>query len=154
MGFGTQSSSSSSRETSLTRAQADVVRRREGQYQSVFFPELVAELTAAGDSASTSQYGRAARQRVGSAYASGKRQLSQSLEQRGLADSGIGAMSLQSLEMARSNALADALSQAEEQRRARKMQLLQMGGSLSPTPTTAAPMAQQASGSGFNVAFK
>ena len=151
MGGSKQSSSGRSRtvETQLSRAQTRILETRERQYQASFLPALLGELEATRDVGRVARGAQPAARDVQRSFQAGQRQLSQAVAQRGLQGSGFEAVGLAGLQQARASALSDALfrsRRAEEQRRA---QLIQMGGALSPTPTTAAPMGQrQAQSSG------
>ena len=146
--------SSSSGETSLSRAQAALLGAREKQYQSFFFPELIRELNDSNQRTNNTAFAREAVQSTNRAFQGANQQFQQQTAQRGLAGSGIEVQGLASLNSARARALGDAMMKAELAKQQKKSQLLQMGGSLSPQPTTAAPMSSESEQkSGFGMGF-
>lgn len=142
MGGGSKSSGSGgSSETSLTRAQGDLLKQREQFFQTYFAPYLIQETKAAFTPGAEAPDTAAAAGDVNRAFAPAANELNRSLAQRGVAPaSGANMLAQQSLQAARSSALADAYMKARSGQQGRQMQLLQMGGALAPTPTTAAPM--------------
>lgn len=129
----------------LASQQTRILRQREEQYQRIFAPQLFAQLQqaaagAAGNTATPLLQQNAAR--INQSFQQGQGQLTQSLAQRGLAGSGLEAAGLTAMQTARSSALSDAYMQAQQAEQARLGQLLQMGGAMSPTPVTSAPIMQ------------
>jgi hypothetical protein len=144
MSGGNQKSSTS--DTALSNEQAAILRQREQQYQKFFFPELMREMNDANNPAGNSMFAQQAVQSTNQAFQGANQQFQQQAAQRGLAGSGVEIQGLASLNSARARSIGDAMAQAEMARQQKKGQLLQMGGSLSPQPTTAAPLNQQSSG--------
>ena len=72
------------------------------------------------------------------------------MAKRGMAGSGAETLALAGMGTARSTALGDAYAKARGQQQARQGQLLQMGGAMAPTPTTAAPLTSTSRGSSQN----
>jgi hypothetical protein len=140
MGAGASKTESSSRESALSKQQASIVAQREAQFQRFFFPELLSELQGAGGPGRVSQLAESGVGDVNRSFQSGQRQLDQSFAQRGLTGSGLEAQALTSLNRARSSSLSNVMHQARMAETQRRGQLLQMGGALAPTPTTAAPL--------------
>ncbi len=144
MASGSRSSDrSSTRETTLSKQQASILKQREAQYQSVFFPELVSQL----EQTKSDELGRNPRVAqatgdVGKAYQASQKQFQTAAAQRGLKGSGFEVLGLAALEGARSSKLADVMAAARAENKQTQLGLLQMGGSLSPTPTQAAPMGE------------
>jgi hypothetical protein len=149
MGGGSQESSSG--DTALSRAQAEILKAREEQYQAYFFPELLSQMEQNRSPGAVTPTLAAGRKALDSAAGSAKSQLTQSLNQRGLAGSGVETQGLVALESSKMSALADMAAKAEQERRNRALNLLQMGGSLSPSPTQAAPLSQESKGWSFSL---
>ncbi len=158
MGGGGQSagSSSYSTETKLSKEQAKILQKREEQYQEYFFPELIDALEETkGDTIKTSMMANQAKS-INTQHQQAKQSFAQMIAQRGLDGSGVESQGMLALERGKSSALSDAYYNSETANRSQRMQVLQMGGSMSPTPTTAAPMGQSGSSSsqGFNFFIK
>ncbi len=148
---GSQKSSSSSSETTLTRAQSELLKSREKQYQSYFFPELIGSLRDTQGDGHTSTLARKSVGDANKAFAGANQDFRTLMARRGLEGSGVEAAGLASLANAKSSALADSFMKARLANLQQKNSLLQMGGALAPTPTTAAPMASQSSSSGWSI---
>lgn len=137
---GASSSKGSSRESQLSQEQAKILQSREAQYQALIFPELRQAITDANSPAEQSRTAQPVVSAVNSAYTGARTAMNQDLARRGIADSGMAAQGAMSLQQARVSTLADAYAKAIEAQRQSRVQLMQMGGSLSPQPTSAAPM--------------
>jgi len=144
MSFGAGSSSSKTTETQLSRQQAEILKEREAQYQEYFFPQLIGAFKELEQGGMSPQVAKATEQ-AGSAFQGAQNAFEKAIARRGLYASGVESRGLAQLGAARASALSNIYQQAEGDRFARRNQLLQMGGSLSPTPTTAAPMGQNSS---------
>jgi len=148
MGFSKSGSSSS--ETTLTKEQGKLLKEREKQYQAYFFPRLVGMLEEAESGKLDPGVAQAA---AGTerAFRGAQTALDRSIAQRGLQDSGVGVLGQAQLFGTKASALSNLYQTAASDQFNKRAQLLQMGGSLAPTPTTATPMKQQSSASGFSL---
>jgi predicted NBD/HSP70 family sugar kinase len=152
MGFGRESSSSRTTETRLSRAQADILRRREEQFQQMFFPEIAQQFAATrpGDPANVRFLDQRAQQ-IGQGFQSAQQSLNQTLAQRGIAGSGIGQQAQVGLAQAQGRSLADLATAGNRELFERQLKLSQLVQGMAPTPTQAAPMGTSQSSSGFKV---
>ena len=146
----TQQSSSTSKtvETQLSKQQASILKERESQYQEFFFPELIEELEAADNGVMGSNYMNGQTKAINSASGQAQASFTNDMNKRDLTGSGTEAQGMVALSNAKSSALSDAYYKTQTQLKSDKLNALQMGGAMSPTPTTAAPMGQESSGSG------
>ena len=128
--------------TRLSRIQADILEKREEQYQEYFFPELIDQLEEANKTGDNALFKKTARG-IESSSRTAKNALSESMSKRGIQDSGMAAAGELSVEQAKGASLAEAYFNSQLANKEKAMQLLQMGGSFSPTPTTAAPYGMQ-----------
>jgi hypothetical protein len=127
-------------ETSLSKEQAEVLKVREAQYQEYFFPEIIAQLDEAKlKNADIPLFAKTARGIEAGANTS-RGQLSKSMAKRGITDGGMAASGELSIEQGKGAAMADAYFNAQLAQKQQIMSVLQMGGAMSPTPTTAAPI--------------
>jgi hypothetical protein len=153
-GSSNSSSSGKSKETQLSLEQAAILKSRESQYQQFFFPEMVSELKKTNDPAEQLNSLQPQIKAINTGYLGAKSQLNADLQRRGIADSGIAVQGTTALQQARVSSLSEAYAKASAEQQAKKLQLLQMGGSMSPTPTSAAPLGStQKSESGSGPAF-
>jgi len=138
-------SSSSQKESPLAVAQRGILNNREAQYQSYFFPALATEIKSL-EARDGEPSGAEARQigAVSQAFDQQQVQLDRSLEQRGITG-GLSALAQTQLATARANSVGAATVAAGENRKSRLTQLVQIGGGMSPTPTTAAPILSRSS---------
>lgn len=136
------SSASQTTETAMSREQTAILKQRQDQFNQFFFPELVSELQATNVQGRTTVAAQQGARDVNRAAQSATRDFRQGMAQRGLANSGVATLGEAELGRARSSALADAMYRAREANTARRMQLIQMGGSMAPTPTSAAGFGQ------------
>lgn len=130
---------SSDKLSSLGRDQTRILRARESQYQRFFAPELFKQLNEAAQPGYSNPALRQQTGAINQAYIGAQRQFGQQMAQRGLVGSGAEASGLAAMGQARGSALADAYYRSEMDRKQQVGQLLQMGGSFSPSPTTAVP---------------
>ncbi len=142
-------SQSSSRESSLSIEQGKILKAREAQYQQYFFPELIQGLNDTKGNSVTTPLMASMAGEINQQSSQSKGAFSQAMAQRGMAGSGIEAQGIASLERARGSTFADAFFKAQQANLDQKNKMLQMGGSMSPTPTQAAPM--ESSSSGWNM---
>jgi hypothetical protein len=136
---GASKSSGKEKESKLSLQQAEILKQRESQYQQFFFPELTKALQEASSQQTAVDALKPQVQGINTAYQTAQTQLGRDLARRGIADSGVAAQGAQYLQQARASSLAEAYGKAEEARKARQLQVLQMGGAMSPAPTSAAP---------------
>ncbi len=151
--FSTQKSSSETRESDLSKAQSKILQEREKQFQSIFFPELQKALKAFTGPTAETDLGVATTQSLQRGFKTGEEQFGKAMAQRGLRGSGSETLGLANMASARSSALADAMLNAKLSNQSRLLQILQMGGALAPTPTTAAPIGQSTSAGGWTASL-
>lgn len=149
--MGSKSSSKSrTTETRLSNIQADILAKREEQYQQFFFPELLADLqktTGGVDSAMVS--GQA--QSLATAQGSARTGFQRTLAQRGMAGSGVGLLARSRMRGQEAVQRSQLLSSAQQRNQQLRMGLFQLGLGKSPTPTQAAPMGQKSSSKSFSI---
>lgn len=133
-------STTTQKETELSKQQAAILKQREAQYQKYIFPELLQELEESDQETVSLPQLRQQTQAVNRASQQAESSLSQDIAQRGLSGSGVEVQALGALQQGRTSALADAYYNAQQAQEQKKINLLQMGGAMSPTPTTAAPL--------------
>ena len=152
-GGGTQNSSSSTHETPLSREQAAILKKREEQYQEIFYPELKAMLKdVRGDTLTTSAMA-AQTKGINQSSKSSKNVFAKAMAQRGISGSGVEAQGLAAIEGAKTNSLANAFYQAQQANTNQANTLMQLGMGMSPKPTTAAPLGSSSESSGSNFNF-
>ena len=147
-GDSKQKNTSTTRQSSLTDFQEQVVKSRENIYQTYFMPmfkNLYGEM-APDSSAGAAQMAKTAGE-INRSYDSAQRQTQQQLAQRNLAGTGAG----MALEAANNRARSGALSQAYTERMAsstsdRGNALSMLAGTMNQ-PTTATPMVSDSKGS-------
>lgn len=148
--FGGESSGrTQTTETAISKQQASILQQRQAQYNAFFFPQLTSmlkEISTPGQASPTMQK---AASDVNAAANTARGDFRASMAQRGLAGSGAAVLGEAQLQRARSSGLANAILQAREANAARRMQLIQMGGSMSPAPTTAVGFGQDTTQSSF-----
>lgn len=149
MSGGASQSSSETKDTALSLAQTEILKKREAQYQEYFFPELIKGLNDGNKTANTAMMSQMSSQ-INQQSGQIKNSFAQSMAQRGLAGSGVEAQGLSSIERARGGMFSDAFFKTQLAQQEQKNNMLQMGGALSPRPTTAAPMGQESQSSGWN----
>jgi hypothetical protein len=142
---GTTTQTSTQKETQLSIQQAEILKQREAQYQQYIFPELIKELEEVDLKTTDLPSQRAQTQAINRASEQAGSKLQSDIAQRGLSGSGVEVQALGALQSTRQSALSDAYYNAQQAQDQKKMQLLQMGGSFSPTPTTSAPLSNQSS---------
>ena len=147
-GGGQQSSQSSTQqESELAKEQSKILKQREAQYQQEIFPRFLEQLKALeGPTAQTNIFQQSAKG-INTAFDASKSQFSGDMAKRGLSGSGVEGMGMASMLNAKSSALGNAYGQSAIQKQQQMMQALQMGGTLSPTPTQAAPVLTDSHGS-------
>lgn len=145
--FSKQSSKSSSSsksnsqtlESNISRKQSEILDYAFDEYKNFFAPELK---TAIEETKTGSDAFNAAMQQQASAinasYASGKKTLMQNLTRQGIASPGSGVANslLAQNDNSRRNALAQAYYNTLQKNQENKQNLLQLGLSKSPTPTS------------------
>lgn len=144
---GQSKSSSGTRESTLSRRQAQILSQRESQYQKYFFPEMVNILN------DVNQRNALASKPVRNANAAYERSLASftnQAAQRGLTGSGFEAAGLAGLASARANAVTDAVTGAQQQDIANRMSLMQIAQGFAPTPTQSAQYHQYSKRSQWN----
>lgn len=145
---GKQGSESKFVESQLSLEQAKILKNREVQYQEYFFPEIVNQL----EEAKTATINNPAFNKTAKAVSAGaetaKGQLAESMARRGITDGGSAIAGELSIEQARGSALAEAYFNSQLSQKSQLNSILQMGGALSPTPTTAAPTGSESSSFG------
>lgn len=142
--MGTQGGSySESKESKLSIEQANILKSREEQYQAYFFPELISKLEESKKPVLQSELMQGQSKAINQSYSQGNKQFQSQMAQRGLSGSGVEAQGLSGLASAKSSALSDAHYKTATAQRDYNSQILQMGGSLSPQPTTAAPVGSE-----------
>ena len=147
--MGSSGGGTTTQETSLSRQQAKILSSREDQYQNYFFPELIKELEGSGSQAFENTLRNTQQGQISQTYQASSSALQKQLAQRGLSGSGVEAASLAQLSGERSKATSELAEKARLSNDQKRMNLLQMGGSLSPQPTTAAPYTQETEKSKF-----
>lgn len=150
MSGGASQSSSETKDTALSLAQTEILKKREAQYQEYFFPELINGIKDANNNTAKTAMMSQMSSQINQQSGQIKNSFAQSMAQRGLAGSGVEAQGLSSIERARGGMFSDAFFKAQLAQQEQKNNLLQMGGALSPRPTTAAPMGQESQSSGWN----
>ena len=148
---GVQSSSSGTKESRLSNMQADILQQRQDQYNEYFFPEMLNALNdASGDTITNSlMTGNAAG--INQQTNAAKRQLLINTGQRGISGSGAELSALANIENAKGSMLSDAYNKSKLAQIAQKNTVLQMGGAMSPTPTSSAQYHQQSESTGVQV---
>ena len=144
---GGSDSRSETKETQLSKQQASILKEREAQYQEHFFPEMIEELKAADAGTMESTYMQGQTKAINNSSAEAQSTFTNAMNQRELTGTGTEAQGIVALSSAKSSALADAYYKTKVQGKQDKLNVLQMGGAMSPTPTTAAPMGQESTGS-------
>lgn len=148
-GGGEKSSShSSTSESALSQEQLKILRTREQQYNDWFFPELK-KATAETDLNSSVGAARFSQMTgdINKSFASSEKQLTQGLSQQGMlgGPSGVQAALRAKNQRARASALATAYYDTLQDQQGKKANLLQLGASMMPTPTTSAQYHQNSS---------
>jgi len=145
------SSSSSTRETSLSIEQAKILKSRQADYEKYFLPELLDML----NETKTDSFQNVARDtqqaQIAKSYQASADKLSQQMAQRGLSGSGVESLALSRMGSDRAYATSELAQKAKMANEQKRMNLLQMGGTLSPQPTTAAPLSQSSKQSSFSL---
>lgn len=151
MGLSGGASKSSSRtlESTLSKRQATILKKREEQYQQFFFPEMLGIVSDVNmDNALASPQVSNANQ----AYETALSSFSTQAARRGLSGSGFEAVGLASLGGAKANAVSSAVSAGQQQGLANRMSLMQIAQGFAPTPTQSAQYHQKASSSSWSAA--
>ena len=147
---GTSKSSSRTTETLLSKQQAEILAKREEQYQQFFFPELLSDLEGTtGGFDSRKVAGQM--QNLATSQTSARAGFQRTLAQRGMAGSGVGMLARTRMRGQEATQRAQFLSSAEQKNQQLRMGLFQLGLGKSPTPTQAAPMGQKSSSSSLTI---
>ena len=148
---GKSSSKSRTTETRLSNIQADILKKREEQYQQFFFPELLADLektTGGIDSAFVAGQGVS----LAKAQAAARTGFQRTLAQRGVhGGGGVGLLARSRMRGDQAMQRAQFLSSAQQRNQQLRMGLFQLGLGKSPTPTQAAPMGTKSSSKSFTI---
>ena len=139
-GVSSGTTTSTQKETQLSKEQAVILKQREAQYQKYIFPELIQELEEVDLKTTDLPSQQAQTQAISRASQQAGSRLQSDIAQRGLSGTGVEVQALGALQQTRQSALSDAYYNAQQAQDQKKMNLLQMGGAFSPTPTTAAPL--------------
>lgn len=142
-GFTASGSESSTVDTKLSNMQADILAKREEQYQSFFFPELINSLEDASGDTMTSSLMAGNSAGINEQSNSAKRQLLLATGKRGISGSGAELSALAKIENATGSMLSDAYNKSKLAQINQKNNMLQLGNGMSPTPTTSAQMGQE-----------
>lgn len=143
-------STSHTEETLLSREQADILKQREAQYQEYFFPKILQNLEEVSKPTAMTPYLQQGVQAVNQQASQANQQFAQDMARRGLSGSGTEAQGLAALASSKASMLANAYYQAQQANQAQKNQAMQFALSMSPTPTSAAPVGQSTSSTGRN----
>ena len=147
---GEQSSKSKSYQSSLANTQEEILKKREAFFQDYFIPEWkeVYEEFDPDSAASKAQMGLTA-QEINTSFDSAQKQTDQMIAQRNLGKTGAGAALTAANNRAKSSALASAYANQMAGSTANKANALaQLGSTLMPGTTTAAPMQDESTSSG------
>jgi hypothetical protein len=128
------------KETVLARQQADILKKSNAAWQSFYRPIMDKALLETSMPGSASPEVEAARLDVNRSFTDAKRQLGQSLSERGV-EGGFEGSALAALQVAQANSTADAVANARLSQKNQQSNLLQLARAGSPQPTTAAPYA-------------
>lgn len=157
MGGGAQetNSKSSTHESALSLAQTEILRSRQAEFENWFLPELKSSIAETNIGSDQSKAKMALMgNNINTSFDTAQKQTNQTLAQQGLLGTGGGvAAALQAQNnRARSSALAQAYYNTLADNQSAKQNLLQVGASLMPSPTTSAQYHQttQSSGSQWN----
>jgi len=140
--MGAGSSTSETKETTLSKQQSKVLQSRENLFQSTFLPQLLEETEATRGIGRSSEIAQAGLANVQRAFDAGSDQLQQSLARRGVTG-GLQQQALAGLEVARAQSAADVSNQAFLQNLNQRNQLLAFSLAQSPQATTAVPFKQE-----------
>ena len=145
MGHSTSGSHSSSKsktfESALSREQLNILKQREEQYQSTFFPELVSGIKESSVGSETFNAGMQQQAgEINAAFNSSEQKTNQNLAQQGLLgqSSGVQAAVTAANNRARSSALAQSYYNQLTSANQNKYNFLTLGTAMSPTATTSA----------------
>lgn len=150
MGGQKSHSSTHTEETELSKAQAELLKQREAQYQEYFFPQLLQGLQDVSKPTALTPYFQSGVQAVNQRAAQANQQFTQDMARRGLSGSGTESQGLAALANSKSSMLANAYYQAQQANQAQKNQMLQFALSMSPTPSNAAPLRTESHTDGSN----
>lgn len=143
-------------ESPLSRAQLEILKLRQQQYQQYFFPEIVkgVQQNSAGTQEFSNQLAANTAQ-VNAAFDQNRGKIRQNLAQQGMLGQGNGVQAAlnQANERARSSALASAYSQQLASADSSRQQYLSLAAGMSPTATTSADylQSQKAQSGSWNV---
>jgi len=159
--MGGKGSSSKTTETLLSKQQAAILANAQDQWMEVWFPELTDELNSMKGRAGTggqwigSEFVHGELDNFDRQQAASQGQLDRNLAQRGVTGSGVGSILRQRGSMERGAQRSSVLGGALAAQRAHKMQIMNLGISRTPTPTSAAPMGRTDKGAkaGFGSAL-
>lgn len=136
-GSSTSYSNSNTFSSAISQQQLAILKQREQQYQSYFFPEIVNGIKENSVGSSTFNAGvETNANAVNSAFDSSMKSTNQSLAQQGLGGSGVGAALKAANERSRSSSLASAYMQQLSNANTNKVNYLQVAAAMSPTPTS------------------
>lgn len=139
--FSTSYSNSTTKESSLSKEQLQILQNRENIFNDYFFPELKNSISAldANSSESNATMSLQANQ-INSAYNAAQKQTNQNLAQQGLLGTGNGVAASLTAQNTRdrASALANAYYNTMSNNASQKANLLGIGASLMTTPTTSA----------------
>lgn len=149
--MGSKSSSSSrTTETRLSNIQADILAKREEQYQQFFFPELLSDLERTTGGLDSSMVAGQA-QSLATAQGAARTGFERTLAQRGMTGSGVGLLARTKFAGQEAMQRAQFLSSAQQRNQQLRMGLFQLGLGKSPTPTQAAPMGTRSKQKSFTI---
>ena len=150
-GYGNQSSSGGTSESALSKAQTEILRSRQAEFENWFLPELKSSIAETNINSDQSKAKMALMgNNINTSFDTAQKQTNQMLAQQGLLGQGGGvAAALQAKnDRARSSALAQAYYNTLADNQRAKQNLLQVGASLMPSTTTSAQYHQSQSSSG------
>jgi hypothetical protein len=146
-------SSSKTSESALSKTQNRILNERNQLFNDEFWPELMGSIESMNPNI---EAGKAEMQlqadAINKSFGATDRQINQNIAQQGLSGSpsGVQAAMKAASERARSSALAQAYYNSLANADAKKANLLQIGASMMPQPTTAAPLHQTSFSFGQN----
>jgi hypothetical protein len=147
-----QQSSSSSKESPLTKTQNKILQKRESLFESWYLPEVKETMAQFNpDSKSGAAAFNLNAKQINSSFDSEQKQTGQMLAQQNLLGSGAGAALTARGNRARASALADAYNNQMATSNSNKASLLSTMSTLMPSTSTAAPILNSSSSSGVQL---
>lgn len=136
-----QSTTSSSRQSSLANTQEEILKNREEIFENYYLPEFKDFYSSLSpDSAAGSAQMGLNAQQVNASFDAAQKQTKQAMAQQGLSGSGVNLAMLAANNRARSSALANAYANQMAASTENKGNALAQFGNMVPSPTTAAPV--------------